>query len=136
MVNKVKKKWDSLSNGVQKVAKLLGAIATIVGVISASGVWITAQVDNSISTHIATQTEEIKQNIDYLFQKTDAHESQAELAITRIELLMLMQTNPTNITEIERVAKHYFKILNGNYYMSGVYADYCKKYGADCHIAE
>lgn len=133
MKNKVKKKWDSLSDGVQKAAKFLGAVATIVGVLIGFGTWIVAQITTTLDQHISAQTAQIEANIDYLFKKTDKHEGESELTFKRIELMMLMQYNPENTAEIEKVAHSYFN-AGGNSYIMSLYSKWCKQYGGDCSI--
>lgn len=130
----VKNKWDSLDKGIQKWATRLGAIATIIGIVTAGGSWLVHQMDNSVASHIEDQTQTLQEQVKDLTEKLATHEKQSDLQLNRLELMMLMDNDPNNTVEIERVAYHYFKELGGNSYMSSLYAKYCKQYGADCEI--
>lgn len=133
-MKKIKSKWENLDKGVQKWATRLGAIATIVGILAAGGGWIISQLDNSVSAHIENQTQAIQGEVDKLSAKVDAQDRQTELQLTRLELMMLMENDPYNTVEVEKVAHHYFVDLGGNYYLTSEYSKYCKQYGADCEI--
>lgn len=56
-----------------------------------------------------------------------------ELAITRVELMMLMTHDPENVMAIEKLARKYFDPngLNGDSYMSKFYSKWAKKHDAD-----
>lgn len=133
-MSSIKKKWDSLDKNVQKWAARLGAIATIVGVLVTGGSWIVSQLDNAVATHLEDQTQSIQAEVQQLSDKVSTKDRESELQLNRLELMMLMDNDPNNIVEIEKVAHHYFKDLGGNSYMSSLYAKYCKQYGADCEI--
>lgn len=130
----VKNKWDNLDKGIQKWATRLGAIATIIGIVTAGGGWLIHQMDNSVASHIESQTATLQQEVQSLTEKVETHEKQSDLQLTRLELMNLMNDDPYNIVEIEKIAHYYFKDLGGNSYMSSLYAKYCKQYGADCEI--
>lgn len=133
-MSSIKKKWDSLDKNVQKWAARLGAIATIVGVLITGGSWIVSQLDNAVATHLENQTQSIQAEVQQLSDKVSTKDRESELQLNRLELMMLMDNDPNNIVEIEKVAHHYFKDLGGNSYMSSLYAKYCRQYGADCEI--
>lgn len=137
---KIKSKWDSLDKNIQKWATRLGAIATIIGILAAGGGWLIHQVDSAVATRIETQTEsiqtevkEVQSEVQKLSDKTDQQDREAELQLMRLELMVLMENDPSNTVEIEKVAHNYFS-RGGNSYMSSMYARYCKQYGADCEI--
>ena len=73
----------------------------------------------------------INDKIDTLTQNVDKGQRADKLAITRLELMMLMSHDPDNVLEIERLARKYFVDMEGDSYMSKVYSDYAKKYKAD-----
>lgn len=133
-MGKVKNKWDSLDANVQKWATRLGAIATIVGVLVAGGGWLIHQLDNAVATRLESQTSEIQTQVKELADEQARTNKQTELQLTRLELLSLMESDPENVVEIEKVARHYFQTLKGNAYMSSMYTKYCKQYNADCEI--
>lgn len=128
------KKIEKVDENVQKWAKRLGAIATIIGVVTAAGAWLINQIDNSLAARIENQTNAMQQEVQSLSDKIDIQDKQTELQLTRLELMTLMDSDPENIVEIEKVAHHYFVDLQGNSFMTSLYNKYCKQYGADCEI--
>lgn len=130
----IKKIWDNLDKKAQIWATRLTAVATIVGVLAAAGSWIIGQVDDSLATRLENQTASIQQEIKDLKKEADANNKQTELQLTRLELMTLIEADPENIIEIEKVAKRYFHDLGGNAYMSSEYTRWCKQYQADCEI--
>lgn len=140
-MNKIKSKWDKLDERVQKWATRLGAIATIIGFVAAGGGWLIHQVDNAVASHIEAQTTEIQTEVkniqgevEKLSDKVESQDKQTDLQLTRLELLTLMNDNPHNVVEIEKVARHYFQDLNGDWYMSDLYSKWAKTYGGDAEI--
>ena len=133
-MSKIKSKWDNLDKSIQKWATRVGAIVTIIGALTAGGSWLVNQIDNNLASRIEEQTSQMQSEIQKMAEKADEQDAQTELQLTRLELMMLMETNPYNIVEIEKVAHHYFQDLKGNYYMTSEYSDWCKKYGGDCDI--
>lgn len=132
-MNKVKTKWNSLDKGVQKVAKFLGAIATIVGIMIGCGTWIVAQVDSALAARIDQQTETLQNNVEFLLTKTDKHEAEADLTFMRLELMMLINTDPTNVVEIKKLYQSY-REHGGNHYAASVIQRWCKTYYPSCDL--
>ena len=133
-MKRIKSKWESLDENVQKWASRLAAVATIVGTLAAAGTWLISQIDNSLAAHIESQTNQMEEQVSSLSNKVDDQSKQTELQLTRLELMTLMDSDPDNVVEIEKVAYHYFRDLNGNSYMSSLYNSWCHKYGGDCGI--
>ena len=133
-MSKIKSKWDSLDERVQKWATRLAAIATIIGIVTAGGGWLIHQLDNAVATHIETQTTAIQSEVQKLSDKVDAQDRQTDLQLTRLELMTLIDNNPHNVVEIEKVAKHYFQDLKGDWYMSEMYSKWAKQYGGNAEI--
>lgn len=133
-MSNIKKKWDGLDKNVQKWATRLGAIATIVGILATSGGWIVSQLDNAVATRIENQTVAVQQEVQKLSDKVDEQDGQQDLQLTRLELMALMNNNPHNIVEIEKVARHYFHDLGGDWYMSELYSNWAKTYGGNPEI--
>lgn len=134
MASKVKSKWDALDTRVQKIAKLLTGIAAIIGVLAAGTGWLLGQIDTAISKKIEAQTTTLQQEVKQIASDREATAKQTELQLTRLELLLLMETDPDNVVEIEKVAHRYFRVLGGNAYLSSEYSRWCKAYSADCEI--
>lgn len=129
-----KKLLDKFDKNVQQWAKRIGAIVTIIGAITAGSSWLISQIDNSLATRIESQTAEMQQEIQKLSNKVDTQDKQTELQLTRLELMSLMENDPTNVVEVEKVAERYFNKLGGNYYMDSEYSGWCQAYGGDCQI--
>ena len=87
------------------------------------------------------EKEMLRKQLDAALQKlTEARQAEASLqtdkgtterSLTRIELMLLIQHDPANTFEIEKVARHYFVDLGGNWYMAALYSDWAATYGGD-----
>lgn len=133
MPSKLKKKWDSLDEGIQKIAKTLGAIAAIIGIIAGASAWVTTCIDGVLTEHIDAQTQTLENSVNFLLKKTDAHEAEAALTFKRLEILSLIDTDPTNVVEIKRLYKEY-RDAGGNHYVGSVIVHWCQKYYQACDI--
>lgn len=134
MASKIKNKWDKLDSKVQKLAKLLTSIAAIIGVLAAGSGWFLGQIDTAVSNKIEDQTATLQQEVKQIALDREATAKQTDMQLTRLELMMLMETDPENVIEIEKVAHKYFIELNGNTYMSSEFSRWCKMYNADCEV--
>lgn len=123
--SKVAKKslYEKTDRKLQRWSKTIGAIVAIIGALSGVMSWVYGQFQSVISRQI----NELRVEIQESSLKT-------EVQITRLELLNLIHNQPTNTTEIEKVAKHYFKDLNGDWYVTGIYSAWCNEYGGDPSI--
>lgn len=133
-MGRIKSKWNKLDERVQKWATRLGAIATIIGILAAGGGWLINQLDNAVATRLENQTAEIQDEVQKLSDKVDQQDKQTDLQLTRLELMTLIDDNPYNVVEIEKVAKHYFQDLKGDWYMSDLYSKWAKTYGGDSEV--
>lgn len=124
---KIAQKWDNTDKWVKRVLGLIATIGTIVGIVSGVTGWVTLQLD----THFDAKIQAITEQINELNTQSDAADKRLELSNTRLELTTLMAHNPRNVIEIERVARHYFIELGGDWYMSQLYSDWAEKYGGD-----
>ena len=116
LAKKVKTKFESLSDGAQRLAAVVSAVLVISGVISGGFGFVITQFDSHLNEH----TRELKKDIE-----------DVKLSSTRNELLVMMKVDPENVIGIERLAKYYFIDLQGDMYMTGMYSDWAKKYGGD-----
>lgn len=117
-----KTKLHKLPQKVKDFAALISAVIVIGTALIGAGHWIVKEV--SASTN---------QRIDALEAKIDANQDENEVAITRLELMNLLQTDPENVIEIEKLARKYFNPpLNGNSYMTSVISRWCEAHGIDC----
>lgn len=124
MVAKKASLYDRADKKLQRYAGTVGAVVVLFGAITGVIGWLNAQIQDAISS----QVNDLKQTM----QTSDAQQNQQ---ITRLELMELMNNQPTNVAEIEKVAKHYFQELGGNWYMTNLYSKWCAEYGGDPSIA-
>ena len=115
--------YDRFDKRAQRIAGTISAILVIGGALFGAGAWIKDQITGSISTQISDFRQEVK--------SSDNSQNQA---ITRLELLNLMQSDPYNTVAIEKLARYYFGELNGDQYMTGKYSDWAREYGGDTSI--
>lgn len=108
--------WDSLNERTQKIVSIITAVGVIGGAFFGGVNYIVARLDDHIQEQTTTLSSQLQE---------------VRLSTTRNELLSLMNGDPENVLEIERVAKRYFTEYNGDWYMSGLYSKYAAKYGAD-----
>ena len=115
--------FDSADKKLQRIAGTIGAIVAIIGTVAGVCSWINQQFTNAVSAQISGFQEEVR-----------ASDKADKQAATRIELMVLMNHDPTNIVAIERMAKYYFQDLDGDQYMTKMYSDWAKEYGGDTSI--
>lgn len=116
--------YDMFDKKAQRIAGTISAILVIGGALFGVGNWINNQVTSAISSQIQDFRQEVK-----------ASDNRQDQAITRLELMNLIQNDPTNVAGIEKLARYYFGDLQGNQYMTGVYSNWCREYGGDPSIA-
>lgn len=122
--NKAKRKlFDRISERTSKIASLISAALVILGALTGIVSWATSQFTNAISSQINEFREEVR----------DSDKSQDQ-AITRLELMNLIQTDPTNTTAIEKMARYYFQVLDGDLYMTQKFSDWAREYDGDISI--
>lgn len=119
LTEKLKKLSDHLA--------VMVAIVTSLTAIGGAGVAACHWVVDMVSA-------QSNQRIDQLQSDMKRHQQAQEQSITRLELMNLIQNDPHNKVEIERLARHYFLDLDGNSYMSSVYSRWCEQYGGDIDI--
>lgn len=116
--------YDMFDKKAQRIAGTISAILVIGGALFGVGNWINNQVTSAISSQIQDFRQEVK-----------ASDNRQDQAITRLELMNLIQNDPTNVAGIEKLARYYFGDLQGNQYMTGMYSNWCREYGGDPSIA-
>ena len=119
-----RKFFDRFSEKTKKIAGLVSAIMVIIGALTGALGWVNTQLQDVIASQIADLKNTVQQSDDQQNQQ-----------ITRLELMELINNQPENVAEIEKVAKHYFQELNGDWYMTGLYSKWCHEYGGDPSIA-
>lgn len=115
-----------MSKGTSKVERqltrtssLISAVLVIISAITGLCAWLSTQFQNAV----ASQIDEVRQSIE------ESNKSQ-DLAIMRLELMSLIENDPENVVEIERLGKKYFQ-AGGDTWMSGYYSRYAHQHGLD-----
>ena len=114
---------EKMSKKLQKTAAVVSAITVLVGAASGICSWVSQHFADAVSVQINDFREEVK-----------ASDKAQNQAITRLELINLMQNDPTNIAAIEKMARYYFHTLDGDLYATQKYSDWCSQYGGDPSI--
>ena len=115
--------YEKADKRIRKWAGTIGAIATILTALAGVCAWASSQFAKAVSDQISSFQQEVR----------DA-DKKTETQITRLELMTLIDTQPTNAAEIEKVAKHYFKDLGADWYMTSIYSNWAREYGGDISI--
>lgn len=106
---------------VKDIAAFISAVLVIFTSLIGAGHWIVKEVTASTNDRI-----------DALEDKIDDNQRGDELATTRLELMVLMEQDPDNIVEIEKLARHYFLDLKGNSYLTSIFSRYCTEHNLNC----
>lgn len=114
---------EKMSKKLQKTAAVVSAITVLMGAASGVCSWVSQHFADAVSAQINDFREEVK-----------ASDKAQNQAITRLELINLMQNDPTNIAAIEKMARYYFHTLDGDLYATQKYSDWCAEYGGDPSI--
>lgn len=113
---KVINKWDSLNSKTQRLVTTITSAGIIIGAFFGFSNYIVTQLDS----HIQDQMSDVKADV-----------SEIKLSSARNELILMIEHNPNNVIEIERLAKVYFVDMKGDFYMTGLYSEWAKQYGGD-----
>lgn len=115
--------YDNADRKLQRVSRTIGAIIAIVGAAAGVCSWVSNQFADAVSNQISDFRQEME-------EANKRHEQ----TITRVELIALLEHDPNNIAAIEKIAKYYFRDLNGDSYMLQKYSDWAKQYDGDISI--
>lgn len=76
--------------------------------------------------------QEMDKKLDAMDSRIEKGQEEDRLAITRLEMLALINHDPDNVIEIKRMAKYYFSPpLEGNSYMTSIMSKYCEEHKID-----
>ncbi len=114
-------KIKGLPQKVKDVAGFVSAVVVIIGALVGCGKWLLTEINASTNARV-----------DTLEAKIDDNYTKDELATTRLELMVLMEHDPDNVIEIEKLARHYFLELKGNSYLTSVFSKWCREHGLNC----
>ena len=120
MANKKVSIYDKIDSRLKRIAATVSASIVIIGAAVSLCSWLSSQVQSVITTQISDFRQES--------QEADLRQEQA---VTRVELVILIEHDPENKVAIERMAKYYFIELKGDRYMEEKYGEWADKYGGD-----
>jgi len=120
VISKARSKWESLNDGTQRLASIITAVIVIGGAFFGGVNYIV----NKLDEHIQSQTSTLYSQMQ-----------EVKLSTTRNELILMMNNNPDNVLEIERLAKVYFVDMKGDFYMTGLYSNWCRQHNANCSFS-
>ncbi len=126
-LKRLEAKWDNADKWVKRVIGAITTLGVIAGMFVGMFNWGIGKLDGFVDSKIAS----ISSQVSTLESKLDENSYTSAQSRTRLELNMLISHNPTNIFEIEKVARYYFIDLGGDWYMSQIYSDWAKEYGGD-----
>ena len=113
-------KFENVGGRITKLGAIIGAVATIIAAATGICTWVSNQFQNAVSEQIS----------DFQ-QETRAYDMRHEQAVTRLELGMLIEHDPTNKVAIEKMARYYFVDLKGDLYMTEKYSAWAEEYDGD-----
>lgn len=121
--SRTKKLMEKANDNIGKIAGIVSGLVVIIGALTGTIGWLNSQLKDAIATQISEFREETKQS-----------DRKQEQAITRVELITLMEHDPYNTIAIEKMAKYYFQELDGDLYMTQRFSDWAKAYDGDISI--
>ena len=101
---------------LKEVSDTIAAATVIGGAAVACGTWAVSQIVASTNERIDAMTADMRS---------------IELNTTRTQLLTLMTAYPDDESEILKVAEYYFNDLNGDWYMTPLFARWAEQRGID-----
>lgn len=137
-IRQLEERWDNADRWLKRLVGMITALGTLAGMFMGLFSWGIGRLDGFVDAKIAdvsVQVSAVQQNIteqiDVLKSEVKESQTQSTISRTRLELTTLIAHNPTNVIEIEKVARYYFIDLGGDWYMSQVYSDWAREYGGD-----
>ena len=115
--------YDKTDARLRKVAATVGAVTVLIGAATGICSWVSNQFQTAVASQISDFQEE-----------TRAASLKNEQAVTRVELMILMEHDPDNVVAIEQMATYYFRDLGGDKYMTSKYSTWAKQHGGDTTI--
>ena len=112
--------YDKADSKLKRMAATISASLVVIGAATGLCSWISNQFQSVVAAQISEFREET--------QKSDLRHEQA---VTRVELMILIEHDPDNKVAIERMAKYYFVELDGNRYMEEKYSEWALSHDGD-----
>lgn len=137
-LKQLERKWDNADKWVKRVIGAVTTCGVIAGMFCGLFSWGIGQLDGFVNAKLQDVTAQvvevqadITRQVSTVKQELLGIENESRLGRTRLELTTLIAHSPTNVLEIEKVARYYFVDLGGDWYMSQIYSDWAKQYGGD-----
>lgn len=112
--------YTKTDSKIRRISGTITALAVVVGTVAGVCSWVSNRFAEAVSDQISGFQHEV--------ERKDVKQEQS---LTRLELIMLMEHDPENNAEIEKVAKRYFVDLDGDWYMTGLYSQWAKEHNGD-----
>lgn len=109
-------KKKTIRERIKDISDVIGAVTVIGTACVGVGTWCVTQINASINTKLDSISDQV---------------TELKLDTTRNQLLTLMKNYPDNEEEIMKVAKYYFKDLNGDWYMTSLFIEWGEEKGID-----
>ena len=109
-------KKKTIRERLKDTSDIIGAVTIIGTACVGVGTWCVTQINASTNTKIDSISDQV---------------TELKLDTTRNQLLTLMKNYPDNEEEIMKVAKYYFKDLNGDWYMTSLFIEWGEEKGID-----
>lgn len=123
VVEEADKVLNGASERLRKVALIFTSITTIFVALGGFGTWMVS----AITEHTEQQITELRRELTSV--KTDVKDVQ--LAETRLQLLMALNTTPDDEKTILDIARVYFIELKGDWYMTPKFIKWAKEHNID-----
>ena len=137
-LKQLEQKWDNADKWVKRVIGAVTTLGVIAGMFCGLFSWGIGQLDGFVNAKLQDVTAQvvevqadITRQVSTVKQELLDIENESRLGRTRLELTTLIAHSPTNVLEIEKVARYYFVDLGGDWYMSQIYSDWAKQFGGD-----
>ena len=137
-LKQLEQKWDNADKWVKRVIGAVTTLGVIAGMFCGLFSWGIGQLDGFVNAKLQDVTAQvvevqadITRQVSTVKQELLDIENESRLGRTRLELTTLIAHSPTNVLEIEKVARYFFVDLGGDWYMSQIYSDWAKQYGGD-----
>lgn len=115
-MTKTTQKKKSFISRIKEFADVITAVSIIGAALVAIGTWCTSKINETTN-----------QKLDAISSKLDT----VEASSTRTQLLTLLSSYPDNEEEILKVARYYFRDLNGDWYMTSLFTRWAATHNID-----
>lgn len=130
-IKSIESRWDSADKWLKRIIGTTGSLVIIIGAVVGSFNWGLSQINSQIIEIVEQQFSPLSTEVREIKEQINESANNAKLSTTRLELNTLITHSPTNVLEIEKVAKYYFVELGGDWYMSQIYSDWAREYGGN-----